>query len=195
MIWILVPIITIFVILLLLLLSRIYIYFYFSYKEQQPILTVRVTLFRLLSFKKEINLSDQAGVFTKETELNQVLDQGKHWLDLLKQMNRSVSILCENILIHQLDWRTVAGTGEAVSTGMAGAAFWSVKGGLTGYIVEKSILRCRPLIHFEPKFNEKCFTTKMESMVSIRMGKAIRAFIKITRLNKTSTVDMSGGDL
>src|SRR5699024_5215520 len=105
MLWIIVPLSIILVLIILFFLSHVYVSIHFRYEKQQPIVTVRVTLFRFISFKKEVNLSDTTNLFAKDADLDIFLEEGKHWMDVLKQMNQSTSILFENVLIHRFDWR------------------------------------------------------------------------------------------
>lgn len=100
-------------------------------------------------------------------------EKGKGFLKVLQEMNASLSELLANVSVHHLDWRTEAGTGEAFTTGVTGGAIWTIKGAIIAYIAEQTHLHCRPLIHFEPRFNQQCFSTTVEGIVSLRIGKAI----------------------
>jgi len=180
MVWVLIGI-ALLLLSVLFLFARVYVTCHFTYGEKTPSLTVRIKVFHIPIVKRKMNLFIEEGSILDHLNVETFSGKGNNFIDLLKEMNHSVSVLFGKLLIHKFDWITEGGTGEAVSTGLAGAGIWTVKGGVVSYIAEKSSLKCRPLIQFQPYFQQKCFRMSLECIVSIQIGQAIHAFLKLIR--------------
>lgn len=165
---------------------RIYITIHYSYEGKEQLLHFSLSLAKITLINKNLPLNNiDESPIVKDMET--IFDHSKidSILKTIRNGLEAVQSILHNTRLHQLNWLTNIGTGEASSTGVVSGVLWSIKGTVIGYLVEKFILMCDPNIQVQPKFQQEFFETNLNCMVSIRIGKAIQGIIKLTRIYKT----------
>lgn len=168
----------------LILFLRIYIRIQYTLEREEQKIGVSIFIAKLQLIQKDIPLGELHDTAILDNldekmdiQLKPVLKTANKILEALKKILRQTKL-------HDLNWNTLIGTGEASSTGIASGMLWSVKGSLVGYFLEKVILTCNPVIQVNPEYQRASFQTNLDCMVSIRLGKAILGFLKLTRILK-----------
>lgn len=177
-------IIILFLIVVFVLFLQIYVKVHYSWKGKEQDVQVSIFLAKFKLIHKHIPLQeidDSAFMEDIDEKLDMKMDS------LLKTTRKILKVLktvLKHTKLHQLEWSTQIGTGEASTTGIASGILWSLKGTIVGYFVEKIILLCNPTVQVNPEFQQANFQTNLDCIVSIRLGKAIQGFIKLTRIIK-----------
>ncbi|WP_068674703.1 DUF2953 domain-containing protein [Oceanobacillus sp. Castelsardo] len=166
---------------------RVYISIHYSYEGEEQLLHISLSLAKIKLLNKALTFDDiEKSPIAKD--IDSMLDNSKidSILKAIRKGIEAVQSILHNTRLHQLNWSTNIGTGDASTTGLVSGVLWSIKGTVIGYFVEKLILMCNPDIQVHPKFQHELFETNLNCMVSIRIGKAIQGIIKLTRIYKTS---------
>nr|GGG61592.1 hypothetical protein GCM10011398_01090 [Virgibacillus oceani] len=175
---------------LLLLISKVNIYITFSYKQDSQLIIVRIRFYGIQLLNKVIDLDE---VENKDLWKNPF--KGKSFIESLKYVDSlahsvfetigSLTIAArtffERMHVHRLEWNTFFGTGDVSSTGIAAGGLWTIKGSLIGFAGTISTLECEPIISVLPNFQRKFIDSKFDCIVSIRIGQAMYALIKVIR--------------
>ncbi|MFB4473377.1 DUF2953 domain-containing protein [Oceanobacillus caeni] len=163
---------------------RIYITIHYSYEGKEQLFHISLSLAKIKLINKDFPLEDLDKLpITKDSMLEDPKIDS-----ILKTIRKGLEVvqsILHNTTLHQLNWTTNIGTGEASTTGVMSGVLWSIKGTIMGYFAEKLILMCNPDIQVLPKFQQEFFETNLNCMVSIRIGKAIQGIIKLTRIYKS----------
>ncbi|PAV30146.1 hypothetical protein CIL05_06680 [Virgibacillus profundi] len=182
--WIFLIIIFLFLVLLF---SRINITFNYTYSQNENMLLISVSIFRLKVFRKNVNLKDKnkngADIFDDLT-FDSFPKEIKNMVQQIKALNNTATLLLKNIQIHKLKWITGGGTGNADTTGIVSGGVWTLKGALIGLLAGKVRLKCKPIINIIPHFQARYIQTNFDCIVSIRLGQAIYALLKVMRISK-----------
>lgn len=169
------------ILLVIIFLSRIYITGNYLYRQNKQRLFITISIFHIRIYKKDVNVmakgNNNVSLFN-DLSLDTFTTKLKETFRVVKQSGSMANLLLNRLSIHQLKWITKGGTGEASSTGLTSGAVWAIKGALVGIVVEKSNLKCKPEIEVIPYFQYKYIESKMDCIVSIRLGQAIYAFLK-----------------
>ena len=180
MLWIIPAII---LMLIVILLSKVYIEWHYTYQQKQQVIHMKIWLYHVRLFKKEINLSGkQADNLLDHLSVDNFIDKIKGLIHVIQSFRSIVHLLLSKTDIHALTWTTHIGTGDAATTGMTSGALWGVKGVLGGLIIEKGRLCSKPDIRIIPHYERGCLHSDLDCMVSIRVGQAIHAFLKLMML-------------
>lgn len=173
---------------LILLLVKIYIHVNYTFldNEQQLYISISIYRFRILSksldyFRKENIEETSLWESIENSTFNKKMDS---FVTKIKSMHQALQTVLRRTRLHEFTWSTQFGTGEASSTGTLSGVLWSGKGFLTGYLKEKVILNCEPVISVDPKYQEETLETNLDCTVSIRLGQIIRALMKVRRIIK-----------
>ena len=164
------------------LLSRIYITFQFTYKQKKQVVNLSVSLYHIRLFKKEMNIANEQESMFENVNMEKFSLQLQETIHMIQSLPTIFDLLISRLRICQLNWTTEAGTGEAAKTGMASGALWAVKGILIGFITEKGNVYQKPNIQVIPNYQRRIIQSQMDCIVSIRVGKAMYAFLKLMRL-------------
>ncbi|WP_174614047.1 DUF2953 domain-containing protein [Virgibacillus ihumii] len=105
----------------------------------------------------------------------------RNLIHIVKAYRDAATILLKRFTFQRFYWKTEFGTGKADGTGLATGGIWASKGFLTGYFANKSTFKSEPSISVIPYFNRKCFRSELECIVSIRVGQAMYALLKVIR--------------
>ncbi|WP_156291479.1 DUF2953 domain-containing protein [Oceanobacillus salinisoli] len=173
------------ILLALFLLLKVYITIHYSFEDNKQQIQVSIALSRFRIINKSIPLN-KVEDYPFINNVDDMLDSSEvdSYIATFRKIMEALHSILKNTKLHQLNWSTMIGTGEASSTGVVSGAIWAIKGSIIGYFAEKFILMCNPDIQVNPKFQQEYFQTNLDCMVSIRIGKAIQAFIKVNRLFK-----------
>ncbi|RYG74926.1 DUF2953 domain-containing protein [Lentibacillus lipolyticus] len=167
---------------IILLCSRVKAVCSVTLNQEEQTLYLAVYLYRLRLLRRSIDLmehSDQEQSF-QET-LSQLHQLSHNGVQKIRDMHTAATIIFDRILFHQITWNTEAGTGKADTTGMVTGGIWGVKGMVIGLLASKSTFVREPSISVTPFFNQQRIRSVFDCMISIRVGQAIYAFLKIIR--------------
>ncbi|MFD1851876.1 DUF2953 domain-containing protein [Oceanobacillus bengalensis] len=170
---------------LLSLFLKIYISIHYSFTNQEQELNVSIKILHI-QLSRSIDLSDREEEipFTQKFDVSSITTKLDNFHTNFKKGNKAITTLLNRTKLHQLDWSTNIGTGEASSTGIISGVIWAIKGSILGYIIEKIRLGCQPAVRVNPFFQQACFQTNIDCMFSIRLGQAIHGILKVIRLLK-----------
>ncbi|MGM8365844.1 DUF2953 domain-containing protein [Virgibacillus sp. W0181] len=168
---------------------RIYISCNIVYTVDEQFIIIRIHLSRLQVYKKVILLEeDIEREQTKQSSISHLFhsfrNKSKKFIQYLKQLSNSATILFHYVHVHRVKWHTNIGTGEASTTAVSTGSLWSLKGIITRMITGQSVLMCRPDIFVFPKYNQVTFQSTFDCMVSLNVGKAIVAIFRILKKTK-----------
>ncbi|WP_212921290.1 DUF2953 domain-containing protein, partial [Ornithinibacillus bavariensis] len=191
MFWIILGILLLFMFMLILLIHiKIKVHYYFNQEVHE--MNVQMYIIRVRVFQRNINLknhvqdeySDLMEMLQDEGDgfnLNRLKQMVKNLLQGLKIAKQLLLFILQNITFQQIEWKTHFGTGEASSTGIVSGGIWMVKGTLLGALSEFSNLNCQPNIIIIPYFQQRGFQSKIDCIVTIRLGKAIHTAMYLLR--------------
>ncbi|SHF79282.1 Protein of unknown function [Ornithinibacillus halophilus] len=188
MVWMIIGLI-LFLLLFIIVMSKVNLILHYSYNNHIHCISVAIRLYgiQLLSIERkyennrekdwldtlmEIDIQEEVQSF--QTDLKTF----KHWM---KQGTKLFKEAMQQINIKKLDWKTAIGTGDASSTGIVTGSLWMVKGTIIGALHEITNLNKQPSIEMIPNFQQKLLQSKIDCIVSIRIGKAIYMFLKVMR--------------
>ncbi|OZU89709.1 hypothetical protein CIL03_00785 [Virgibacillus indicus] len=166
--------------------SRIYVTFNYSYTREKHILSVTIAIYKLKVFRKQINLSEELNDSLnnkQQPDFGSFQEKLKSIFQQLKSLNDAANQVLGYLQIQQLNWHTNGGTGDAASTGIASGGVWMIKGIITGVLAEKMMMKCKPGLTVQPHFQLLFFQTKIDCIVSFRLGQTIYALFKVMRKN------------
>lgn len=144
--------------------------------------TVSIHFFRIRLIKRTINLSDQESVdMSVRQSIEFLQSSSRNMLHKLRVYHEVAIIVLKRLKFCQYYWETEFGTGKASDTGMYAGGLWACKGFLTGYIRDKSKFKKQPSISVTPYFNRAYFHSELKCIVSIRVGQAMYALLKVIR--------------
>jgi energy-coupling factor transporter transmembrane protein EcfT len=86
-----------------------------------------------------------------------------------------------HITIHQLNWKSSFGTGDAAHTGVLTGVIWSLKGSIVGLLSHYMQLRTKPQLEVVPQFQKLHSETHLLCMISFRIGHTMFAAIRTVK--------------
>ncbi|MBP1968902.1 hypothetical protein J2Z83_000996 [Virgibacillus natechei] len=182
MLWILVASVLIIIILIY---SKVTISSIITYTPNEQFCLITVSFYRIRLYKKKMNITMEnhdAKEIIKDVDFNSFQEVVREGLQLSRKVNPIINTMVQNTYVHKLKWQTSGGTGDASTTGIATGGVWGIKGVVIGVIAEKSNMKCKPIIQVKPHFQYKHFLSTFDCMISIRLGKAMYALLKMTRV-------------
>ncbi|UFT98034.1 DUF2953 domain-containing protein [Radiobacillus kanasensis] len=151
-------------------------------------------VWKLPILKKTISFSDRGSMIDipqmDHTESSysdpyvRKLDMVRNWIESSKQWKRNIERLLRPVKIHRFNWISRVGVGDASMTGVLSGSVWAMKGTILRYMGEHMNFKTEPSIQVIPLFQQAFSMTKVECMVSIRIGQAIYAFIQLLKTRK-----------
>ncbi|SFB25126.1 Protein of unknown function [Lentibacillus halodurans] len=171
------------IICIVLLYSRIKVVCSVILTHEEQTLYLAVYFYRIRLLERSIDLSeaekDQEQAFQEILSLFHKTAQNV--LQRIKDLHEIAVAVLDRLRFHNISWKTEVGTGKAHTTGMVTGGIWSVKGVVIGLLSAKSHFYCKPSTAVTPLFNQKQIHSAFDCMISIRVGQAIYAFLKIIR--------------
>lgn len=187
-VWLCLGLIILFVILLF---SSVYVICHFTYAKERQVLFIRIKLYHISIFKKEIDLSEEEGsilnIWKGKSLLEGLYDLQNTCREMIRDIQKLksiVSLFLQRVKIHEFVWHTHIGTGDAGTAGIAAGSVWTIKGMITGVIANKSNLCCTPDTTVNPHFQYKCLQSTLDCMVSVKIGQAIGVFSQMPWMHK-----------
>lgn len=182
MLWILVAVV---LIIILFIYSQITISSIITYTPNEQFCLITFSIYRIRLYKKKMNITLEnrdAKEVIKDVDFDSFQEIVREGLQLLRKVNPIINSMLQNTHVHKLKWQTSGGTGDASTTGIATGGVWAIKGVVIGIIAEKSNMKCKPIIQVNPHFQYKHFLSTFDCMISLRLGKAMYALLKMTRV-------------
>ncbi|WP_373893077.1 DUF2953 domain-containing protein [Virgibacillus natechei] len=170
---------------LILLFSRITLTCNITYTQREQWFSIIVSMYHIRLYKKKIDISmehEDARKGIKDINFDSFQEDLRGAIRMLRELNSFANYILKNTYVHKLKWHTAGGTGDASSTGIATGGVWAIKGIFIGIINEKSNLTCRPVIRVSPHFQQQYFLSTFDCMVSLKLGKAMYALLKVMQL-------------
>lgn len=139
----------------------------------------------ILSFtqKKGIDIEDEEPR-TEEVTANDILEKIEEVKKLLQHvvgLHKIIRKLLKKVYVHTFTWHSVIGNGNAAHTGILTGSAWALKssimGGLTTYLHFKKM----PAMTITPDFQKSAASTSISCIISLKLGDAIWAGIKLFR--------------
>ncbi|MFC4556705.1 DUF2953 domain-containing protein [Virgibacillus kekensis] len=172
----------IFIIGVLLLFSKVKVSGEMFIGQKKQVLSIAVYIYGVRLIRRQVDLS---GGQQKDKTFREVLDQFHKMSENFGQKVRTygniASILLKPLTFRKLAWTTRVGTGDASSAGMTAGGIWAAKGTITGLLSVKCTLKCNPLLEVIPLFNQRFIQSELDCIVTVRIGKAIYAFLMAMR--------------
>ncbi|MFA1821301.1 DUF2953 domain-containing protein [Virgibacillus oceani] len=169
--------------LIFILLSHIYISFKLLYTDQEHYFSITIKLFRIRMFKKSYPLvPENINLSHSNPEFENFSSKLHKLLESVKLFKQTLTIILKKLKLHELNWVTSGGTGDAATTGITAGGIWSIKGMIAGLFGNFTQVKCEPVIRVNPDYQKLYFRSTLDCMVSIQIVQAIHIIIKIFRL-------------
>lgn len=167
-------------VLFILLISKLTICIHINHQMHDTELSIQIYWFGLQIVKRIYRLND-ASLTADYNYFQNISEQLKQVFKMMKQGERLLSIVLRQFVIRRLDWHTKGGTGDAALTGMIAGGVWSLKGMITGWMIQKSKRSCLPDLQVIPLFQHKGVEMFFSCMVSTRFAQAIHIILQLTK--------------
>lgn len=177
---------------ILLLFARLYVTCDYTYTRGEQKLFIAVSLLGIHLMKKEFDMQEAGEEDAWQLDFSEMPNKLRKGLQTAREMKKMADFILRIIYIHRLEWKTEGGTWDAASTGTATGAVWAMKGMILGIISNKGNLGCTPVIRVQPHYQRRYVASSLNCMVSVRLGKAIHAFLKMTRSQHKLQQPVSG---
>ncbi|GGJ96653.1 hypothetical protein GCM10007063_18880 [Lentibacillus kapialis] len=173
-----------FVFFIIILCSRIKLFNSVMLTQEEHVIRVVCYFYRIRLFEKSIDLAEADRDQKEETfqdSISFLHKSSRNFAQKAQAFHETVSFILIRLRFHNLSWRTEIGTGKAHTTGIAVGGVWTSIGAVMGILTAKSHFLCEPTITVTPLFNQKHISSTFDCMISIRVGQAIYALLKIIR--------------
>ncbi|WP_343042075.1 DUF2953 domain-containing protein [Ornithinibacillus caprae] len=186
--WVIIAII-ILILMTIMLLSKMYISFCYTYKKHAHEIHITVKIYQLRLFSKEwcikrdedIDILDLIGELDASSGMEGFKNSFKYGVENMKIGLKIIKRLLAKSYFHELNWQTTIGTGNASSTGILTGGMWTLKGSIIALLNELGNVTGHPIISINPNFQMKQLESKIDCIVSIRIGQAIYTVFKAVR--------------
>jgi hypothetical protein len=190
---------------ILIIFSKITIYLNYYHHKDDDNLKVEIRLwFGLIRIKKQIPLikvdDNSPSIILKESEKSneetennekvkqitpqKLINSLKNFREIIEhvfQLNSIVKNFLKKVTIQRFEWQSAIGVGDAVYTGVAAGALWSVKGAIVGVLSNYLRMKEMPKIMVQPNFQQMVTSTDLLCMFQFRIGHAMLAGLKIVK--------------
>jgi energy-coupling factor transporter transmembrane protein EcfT len=203
--WLIIILIILLFLFILIIFSKITIYLKYYHHKDDDDLKIEVRLwFGLIRFKKQIPLikvdNNSPSVILKgtgksneETQNNEeikkitpqkLINSLKNFKEILEhvfQLNSIIKNFLKKVSIQKFEWQTAIGVGDAVYTGVAAGALWSIKGAIVGLLSNYLSMKEMPKLMVHPNFQQMITSTDLSCMFQFRIGHAMLAGLKLVK--------------
>ncbi|MEC5421919.1 DUF2953 domain-containing protein [Virgibacillus sp. C22-A2] len=173
------------ILLFIILFSRVYFTCNFTYTPNERFIGITATVLRIPIFTKRVPINENNTDVTEligELNYDNLSARIHHSIHMMRKVNSYTNTILKKSQFHKLVWITRGGTGDASTTGIATGGTWTVKYMLIGILKERSNLVCKPVVEVIPHYQNRFFQSNFDCMISIKIGHAIHALIKVIRL-------------
>ena len=158
---------------------KIRIIYYIENKANGLTITLSA-LFGLITLKGKYNLmqlvsSQKQNVPKEFSETGSMLESFQKFRLTKGKYNNSIRYLRNRIAINKLEWNTVLGTGDAAVTGITIGLLWNVKAIISFVLSSMFSFKNIPDINIIPCFDGAVFSTRIDCILSLKIGHAIIA--------------------
>lgn len=87
----------------------------------------------------------------------------------------------KRVSVHNFEWRTEVGVGNAAYSAELAGAVWTLKGSIIGLVGNYMKMKQMPKLNVQPHFQENISRTYFSCMISFRIGHAIVAGLMLIR--------------
>ncbi|MFD2681591.1 DUF2953 domain-containing protein [Bacillus seohaeanensis] len=109
------------------------------------------------------------------------IHDAKELLVHVREMHRIIKHFLSKVIIDNVHWHTLIGSGDAATTGTLSGAIWAAKGSLIGVISNYMRLQKMPDLNVIPSFQRPIIQTSFSCIIQFRLGNAILVGIKLLR--------------
>ncbi|WP_240374607.1 DUF2953 domain-containing protein [Bacillus piscicola] len=166
-------------------LLHVKVWYVFHKKYQFPVIALNEEKSAVVIKKKaksNIGNREEKHVEQTPTEIKDKLETIQVLLNHVSGMIPILMKLLSKVKVKKFKWNSEIGTRDAAWSGMLTGMLWSMKSSLAGAGSAIFSFHCSPIFHVTPYFNKSVFNTDFSCMLSMRLGNAIIAGIKVTRL-------------
>jgi hypothetical protein len=192
--------------LFLIIITKLNIYIYFLHEQDNDHLVITVKAwFGLLSYKINVPLmkvdEDSPSLLFKQektknnsdkekkekdikitpTEIINKFKEAKEFLQKVIGFHRIVKQFLSHVTLKKFHWNSHLGTGDASQTAILVGVFWGVKGSIYALLSNHLKVKAEPSVSIHPLFQMKTSQTRLECMISFRIGHAIFAAIRVVK--------------
>ncbi|AIE61032.1 hypothetical protein BMMGA3_13210 [Bacillus methanolicus MGA3] len=121
---------------------------------------------------------------TKQYSAEDLLNTFKDSKEILTHvigLHKIIRKFLKKVSIKQLEWFSVAGTGDAAYTGMLIGALWAVKVSIISVLSINLKLEVMPKISITPNFQRAFSQSTLKCMIQFQVGHAILAGLKLIK--------------
>ena len=203
--WLIIILIILLFLFILIIFSKITIYLKYYHHKDDDHLKIECRLwFGLIRFKKQIPLikvdDDSPSIILKETGKSneepknndkvhkitpqKLINSLKNFREILEhvfQLNIIIKSFLKKVSIQKFEWQSTIGIGDAVYTGVAAGALWSIKGSIIGVLSNYLRMKEMPKLMVQPNFQQMITSTDLSCMIQFRIGYAILAGLKLVK--------------
>ncbi|WP_158217573.1 DUF2953 domain-containing protein [Lottiidibacillus patelloidae] len=115
------------------------------------------------------------------TELLNKLKEAKEFLQKVIGFNKIIKKFLKHVELKKFQWDSHLGTGDASQTAIAVGLLWGVKGSIYGLLSNLLKVQTKPEVSIYPLFQMKTSQTRLQCMISFRIGHAIFAAIRVVK--------------
>lgn len=191
------------IILLYVLFSKVKIHIRFSHGNDNDHFQIKIKAFFGLLTKDitvpivEVSKKEPAVVIKQETESNTNSDEKKKRItfhdvinsfqntrEFIQHIQNAYPILrnfLKKVVILKFEWQSAIGTKDAALTANLTGLAWGIKGIVQAIVIHYTSVQCRPFFHVTPHFNRNLSVTRLDSILTFRIGYAILTAIKLVR--------------
>lgn len=110
-----------------------------------------------------------------------LMQNAKEFLEHVVGFHKIMKRFLSHVSIERIRWNTMIGVGDAMYTGMAVGVAWSLKGSIIGIVSQYMRLKDRPIMEVLPSFQYPVSETRLQCMISFRIGHAILTSLRILK--------------
>ncbi|SER22696.1 DUF2953 domain-containing protein [Piscibacillus halophilus] len=192
----------IFLPLIILLLSQVKVEISFTYKGHHPNLLIKVVLWRIIKFRRNIplielnpdtmtiNILEKDDYFGSQKEKNKSFkfeDIQQQWklmngvIKTTKDVIPHIKRALKAVQLHQLSWHTLVGVNRADHTAILTGVLYSLKGGVASMAMNYLTPIGTPIYSIQPHYTNSTYQTELECILSFKLGQIMRELLSIAR--------------
>ncbi|RPF55348.1 hypothetical protein [Aquisalibacillus elongatus] len=169
-----------------LLLSQIRIEINLNYTNNYKNLFVKVKFLRLMTFKKNFTLEEEAILQSFEeqkttTESKSIDFKQMKSLDTLKDLVPYIKALLQSIHVDKLNWHSMIGLTSADQTAVVTGWLYSVKSLISTSVTQVMNNQTIPVYSIQPNYQQATYQTELECILSFKFGQIMRELLGILR--------------
>jgi hypothetical protein len=109
------------------------------------------------------------------------IEKAKEFAENVVGLHKIMKRFFRHVSIERVRWNTMIGIGDAAYTGVAVGMAWSLKGSIISLISRYMRLKDPPIMQVIPSFQHPVSETRLQCMISFRIGHAIVTSLRILK--------------